>query len=37
MMGRWCIGSMCDGKNGHRMLCSFFFICFKFVKERHMD
>lgn len=26
MMGRWCIGSMCDEKNGHRMLCPFFFI-----------
>ena len=26
MMGRWCIGSMCDEKNGHRISCPFFFI-----------
>ncbi|PFD40568.1 hypothetical protein CN278_01275 [Bacillus thuringiensis] len=24
MMGRWCIGSMCDEKNGRRILCPFF-------------
>ena len=31
MMGRGFIGNICDGKNGHRMVCPFFFFYMEFL------